>query len=79
MCLAVPLKIKYINGMDAVCERDGVIRQVRLDLLKEPKEGDYVLVHAGYAIEKINEHQAKENIEAYREIVEEINKLYLEP
>ena len=76
MCLAVPLELKEINGLDGVCGRDGITREVRLDFIKEPKIGDYVLVHAGYAIEKVDKDQAKEDIDAYREVEEEIRKLY---
>ena len=75
MCLAVPLELKEINGNEAVAERDGVGRKIRVDLIKNPKPGDFVLVHAGFAIEKISQKQAEENIEAVRELEEEIAKL----
>ena len=51
MCLAVPLKIVEINGLDAVGEVEGLRRRMRLDFIKEPKLGEYVIVHAGFAIE----------------------------
>ena len=75
MCLAVPLELKEINGNEAVAERDGVGRTIRVDLIKNPKPGDFVLVHAGFAIEKISRKQAEENMEAVRELEEEIEKL----
>ncbi|MBE5996480.1 MAG: HypC/HybG/HupF family hydrogenase formation chaperone [Lachnospiraceae bacterium] len=76
MCLAVPLKITSIDGMDAVAERDGVRRKIRVDLLKEPKIGEYVMVHAGFAIERLNEEQARLNLEAAKEVEDALRELY---
>ena len=70
MCLAVPLRIKELNGTDAVVERDGVSRKVKVNFIREPKVGDYVMVHAGFAIEKVNEKQAEEDLMAFRELEE---------
>jgi len=70
MCLAVPLRIKELDGTDAVVERDGVSRRVKVNFIREPKVGDYVMVHAGLAIEKVNEKQAEEDLEAFRELEE---------
>ena len=68
MCLAIPLKITNINGMDAVGERDGIRRKIRVDFIKEPKIGDYVIVHAGFAIERLKKEQAEADIAAAREV-----------
>ncbi|MBR2531427.1 MAG: HypC/HybG/HupF family hydrogenase formation chaperone [Lachnospiraceae bacterium] len=68
MCLAVPLRIKELNGTDAVVERDGVSRNVKVNFIREPKVGDYVMVHAGFAIEKVDGRQAEEDLEAFREL-----------
>ena len=70
MCLAVPLRIKELNGTDAIVERDGVSRKVKVNFIREPKVGDYVMVHAGFAIEKVDEKQAEEDLEAFRELSE---------
>ncbi len=70
MCLAVPLKIETIDGDEAVAERDGVRRRIRINLLKDPKVGDNVMVHAGFAIEKISEEQAQADLAAFRELQE---------
>jgi len=70
MCLAVPLRIKELDGTDAVVERDGVSLRVKVNFIREPKVGDYVMVHAGFAIEKVNEKQAEEDLEAFRELEE---------
>ena len=68
MCLAVPLKLIEINGNDAVGEAMGMKRAVRVDFIPEPKIGDYVMVHAGFAIERLHEQQAMEDLETWGEL-----------
>ena len=68
MCLAVPLKLIEINGNDAVGEALGMRRAVRVDFMPEPKPGDYVMVHAGFAIERLPEEQALEDLETWEEL-----------
>ena len=68
MCVAIPLKILEIKGEEAVGVRDGVRRTIRLDFIKDPKPGEYVIVHAGFAIERIDEAAALEAIALAEEI-----------
>lgn len=68
MCLAIPLKLIEIDGKNAVGEALGMRRAVRVDFIPEPKLGDYVIVHAGFAIERLPEQQALEDIEAWAEV-----------
>ena len=68
MCLAVPLRLITINGNDAVGEAMGMRRAVRVDFIPEPKIGDYVMVHAGFAIERLEEAQALEDLETWEEL-----------
>ena len=68
MCLAVPLKIESVNGNTALCSALGLQRNVRVDFIENPKPGDYVIVHAGFAIERIPEREALEDIEAWEEV-----------
>ena len=68
MCLAVPLKLIVIDGKNAVGESMGMQRKLRVDFIPEPKIGDYVIVHAGFAIERLPEEQALEDIAAWEEI-----------
>ena len=75
MCLAVPLKIIEIDGDTAVTERDGVRRRVGVGFISNPQVGDYVIVHAGFAIEKIKAGQAKEDLDAFRELQEALASL----
>ena len=68
MCLAVPLKLIEINGKTATGEAMGMTRQVRVDFIKDPQVGDYVMVHAGFAIERLPEGQALADLEAWQEM-----------
>lgn len=71
MCLSVPSKITHIdeNNM-ATVEAMGVTRKVTLDLMPEPVEvGDYILIHVGFAMGKIDEKSAKEGIALYEEMI----------
>lgn len=67
MCLAIPMKLIELNGRDAIAEANGVRRSIRVDFIREPKVGDYVIAHAGFAIERMNEAQALENLRAIQE------------
>jgi hydrogenase expression/formation protein HypC len=55
MCLAVPAKIVELNGANATISIEGALREVDVSLIEEPRLGDYVLVHAGFAIVKWDE------------------------
>lgn len=72
MCLAVPMKIKSIDGFNATCEAKGIEREVSLFMLQgEPIEvGDHVLIHVGYAIQKVSEAEAHSAWELFDEILE---------
>ena len=76
MCLAVPLKITEINGKEAVAESMGMRRRIRVDFIKNPKIGEYVIVHAGFAIERLPDKQAREDLEAWEELEEAITAGY---
>lgn len=68
MCLAIPLKLIEVDGKNAVGEAMGMTRAVRVDFIREPKIGDYVIVHAGFAIERLPEEQAMEDLDAWEEL-----------
>ena len=68
MCLAVPLKLIEINGKTATGEAMGMTRQLRVDFIKDPQVGDYVMVHAGFAIERLPEGQGLADLEAWEEM-----------
>ena len=71
MCLAVPMQIKTIDGFQCLCEARGIEREVSLFLLQgEPLEpGDHILVHVGYAIQKVTETEAADSWELFDEIL----------
>jgi hydrogenase expression/formation protein HypC len=69
MCIAVPSKIIKIKDNIATIDVDGAQREVSLLLLEDPKVGEYVVVHAGFAINKINEEHALESLKLIREAV----------
>ncbi len=68
MCLAVPLKIVEINGREAVAESMGMKRKIRVDFIDNPRVGEYVIVHAGFAIERLPEEQALADLETWEEL-----------
>jgi len=75
MCLGVPMLVKNIVNDIATCEIDGVERQASLMMVDGIKVGDYVLIHAGFAIERLDEAEAEETLTALRSALE----LGLEP
>ncbi len=68
MCLAVPLRLTEVNGNSAMGEAMGMKREIRVDFIEQPKVGDYVIVHAGFAIERLPEAQALEDLEAWEDV-----------
>lgn len=70
MCLAVPLRIISIKGKMGIGELGRVKKKVSLMLLDKVKVGDYVLLHAGFAINKIETKEAEELLQLLREISE---------
>ena len=70
MCLAVPMQVKTIENEDTMCEIDGVQRQASLMMLDDVKIGDFVLIHAGFAIEKIDDDEAQLTLKALREALD---------
>ncbi len=80
MCLAIPSKIVEIRENNtAVVDTLGVKRVISLELLgDEVKEGDYVLIHVGFAIQKLSEEEALDSLELFKQIIEEMEKEELE-
>ena len=62
MCLALPMKIVKIEDKEATVELGGVKRKANLQLLEGVNIGDYVIVHAGFAIQKLDQKEAKETL-----------------
>jgi hydrogenase expression/formation protein HypC len=68
MCLAIPAKIIEIENDMATIDVEGTRRQASLLLIENPSLGDYVMVHAGFAIHKIDEAEALESLRFLREL-----------
>ena len=69
MCLAVPLRIvEKLSDYKATVEADGLSRMVDISLLESVAAGDYVIVHAGFAIEKLDPQEADARIELFSEL-----------
>ncbi len=73
MCLAIPGKIVSIDGHSALVDFDGIEQKIIIALVLNPEVGKYVIVHAGYAIEQMEEKDAMEAIEQWKEIAEDQN------
>ncbi|MGD9975285.1 MAG: HypC/HybG/HupF family hydrogenase formation chaperone [Desulfatirhabdiaceae bacterium] len=74
MCLAIPSRIISIDNQMAVIDVDGVQRIASLLLLEDAAVGDYVIVHAGFAIHKIDEAMAMESLDILRQSLELANQ-----
>lgn len=71
MCLAIPMKIKTIDGFLCTCEARGIERDVSLFMMQDEtlSPGDHVLVHVGYAIQKVSDDEAAASWELFDEIL----------
>lgn len=71
MCLGIPMQIKSIDGFLARCEAKGVSRDVNLFMMQDEDFaiGDYVMVHVGYAIQKMTQQEAQSAWEIYDEML----------
>lgn len=68
MCLAIPAKVLKIENNLAQVDMAGVKRQADIRMISNLKVGEYVLIHAGFAIEKIGEKEAEETLQLFREM-----------
>lgn len=74
MCLAIPSKIIKIKNNMATIDVEGVQREASLLLLEDAQVGDYVIVHAGFAIHKLDEAAARETLDLLREALAAVEK-----
>ncbi|MHB1024232.1 MAG: HypC/HybG/HupF family hydrogenase formation chaperone [Desulfobacteria bacterium] len=70
MCLGVPAKILETSGGAAVVEVGGVRREISVMLIDDVSVGEWVIIHAGFAIEKLSEEEAEQTLALFREIAE---------
>lgn len=69
MCLAIPAKITSIKNKTAQVNIGGVKRQADIRLLQKVRVGDYILIHAGFGIEKIDPKQAKATLSLWKKLL----------
>jgi len=71
MCLAVPMQVKSVSDLQCVCEARGIQREVSLFMLQDESisPGDHVLVHVGYAIQKVSASEADSTWELFDDIL----------
>jgi hydrogenase expression/formation protein HypC len=67
MCVAIPMKLAEKKDVVGFVEMEGLRQEVNLQLLDDAEVGDYVIVHAGFAIERLDESEAMETLELMRE------------
>jgi hydrogenase expression/formation protein HypC len=73
MCLSIPAKIITINGNMAEVSAGGAIFNAGLHMIEDAKPGDYILLHAGFAIQKISEDDAAETISLLEKMQDSLN------
>jgi len=73
MCLSIPARVESIDGEMAIVTVGGVQYNASLQMVEDVGIGDYVLLHTGFAIQKISEEDAKETLEIFKEF-EDLNK-----
>jgi hydrogenase expression/formation protein HypC len=73
MCIGMPAKIVVLKDGSAIIDIEGIRREISIVLIDEKLEiGDYVLVHVGFAIAKLKEEEARENLKILKDIVDEV-------
>jgi hydrogenase expression/formation protein HypC len=72
MCLAIPALVKSVDGYEAEVELGGISRRASIMLTPEAKVGDYVLLHAGYAINVVDQSEAEETLSLMQEMAQAV-------
>lgn len=70
MCLAIPARIVSLDGTNAVVEIGGVTRDASVMLLENAAVGDWVIIHAGFAIERLHPEEAEQTLELFRQLAD---------
>ena len=68
MCLGIPMKVVKIDGDEGIVESGGLRKKANFSLMKSARPGDYILLHAGFAIEKIKENEAKKTLKILKDM-----------
>jgi len=68
MCLAIPAEVVRVDGNKAIVDYGGLEQEISLDLVEDVRPGDYVLIHVGFAIEKLSKEAALETLAIFKEL-----------
>lgn len=68
MCLGVPVKLIEKHGSTGIAEYKGVKREIGLELLDDAQVGDWVILHAGFAIQKLDQKEAEKTLRLFEEL-----------
>ena len=69
MCLAIPMKVVEVNENKGIVETGGILKSVDMSLVPQVQAGDYVIVHAGFAIERMNEAEARNTLDLFDDMI----------
>ena len=69
MCLAIPMKVIEVNENKGIVETGGILKSVDMSLVPQVQAGDYVIVHAGFAIERMNEAEARNTLDLFDDMI----------
>lgn len=75
MCLAVPMQVISKKDTVGIAEIGGVKKDVSFLMLPEAEVGDYVIVHAGFAIQRLNQEEAEERLKLFRQMADDQNEI----
>ena len=68
MCLAIPMKVEKVKGEFAIVSVGSVKKEVNISFIENVKKGDYLIVHAGFAISKLDKKEAEETLKIFEEM-----------
>jgi hydrogenase expression/formation protein HypC len=68
MCLAIPAEVVTVEGNKGTVDFGGLLQEINLELVEDVKPGDYVLIHVGFAIEKLSKEDALETLAIFKEL-----------
>lgn len=75
MCLGLVMKVEKIENNEAACSYLGNIRNIRIDFINDVKIGDYLLIHAGFAISRLAKDEGEERMNLFKELEEKIKEV----
>lgn len=75
MCLAYPMKVLEIRGNNCLASAAGIKREINVQMVEDLRVGEYIMVHAGFAIQKLNKKDAEENLKIIDQLNDKLSSL----